>query len=389
MLGTISNGVINFSFTANTSNSARTANITVLGFKIKVRQNDAAPAITSANNATFTVGTAGTFTVTATGSPAPAVSVTGALPIGVTFDTSTNTLSGTPAAGQGRTYNIVFTAGNGVGTNAVQGFKLTVLQLPTVTSLNNTTFTVGVKGSFTVVATGFPAPAVSITGALPNGVTFDLNKRELSGTPAAYTGGVYPIQFTASNGTVPSIQNFILTVNQPPVFTSVPYVLFTATPATFSVTTAGFPAPSFSQTGTLPTGVTFNATTKMLSWTPSVGVTGSYPIQFIARNLFGPNTIQTFTLTVSQTPPVRRHGRRRGCGRVDRRHERGQCQTGTGCHQFGLGRDVHADYGKQYLGGAHGIAHHHHRDHHQRQWSDYSKKQWGRDPGLPDLPNIG
>jgi hypothetical protein len=33
-----------------------------------------APAITSASSATFTVGTAGSFTVTATGSPAPTLS---------------------------------------------------------------------------------------------------------------------------------------------------------------------------------------------------------------------------------------------------------------------------------------------------------------------------
>ncbi|HUX69140.1 MAG TPA: LamG-like jellyroll fold domain-containing protein, partial [Cellulomonadaceae bacterium] len=39
-----------------------------------------APTITSANNATFTVGSAGTFTVMTTGSPTPAISETGALP---------------------------------------------------------------------------------------------------------------------------------------------------------------------------------------------------------------------------------------------------------------------------------------------------------------------
>src|SRR5206468_5072182 len=105
-----------------------------------------APAVTSANNTTFAVGTAGTFTVTATGFPAPALSETGALPSGVTFNTSTGVLSGTPAAGTGGTYPITFTAANGVGTNATQSFTLTVNQAPAITSANNTTFTVGAAG---------------------------------------------------------------------------------------------------------------------------------------------------------------------------------------------------------------------------------------------------
>jgi hypothetical protein len=44
-----------------------------------------APAITSANNATFTVGTSGTFTVTATSYPAASITEFGALPSGVTY----------------------------------------------------------------------------------------------------------------------------------------------------------------------------------------------------------------------------------------------------------------------------------------------------------------
>ena len=43
------------------------------------------PAISSAGATAFAVGTEGTFTVTATGSPPPSISETGALPSGVTF----------------------------------------------------------------------------------------------------------------------------------------------------------------------------------------------------------------------------------------------------------------------------------------------------------------
>ena len=93
------------------------------------------PAITSANTATFTVGTAGTFTVTTTGYPAPAITKTGTVPAGLTFTDNGNgtaTLSGTPSAGSGGTYPLNLTANNGVAPNATQTLTVTVLQPPGV-----------------------------------------------------------------------------------------------------------------------------------------------------------------------------------------------------------------------------------------------------------------
>ena len=87
-----------------------------------------APAFTSANNTTFTVGTAGNFSVTASGPPAPTITRSGALPTGVTFTdgTTPRALSGTPASGQAGTYPLTFTAANGTLPNATQNFTLTI-----------------------------------------------------------------------------------------------------------------------------------------------------------------------------------------------------------------------------------------------------------------------
>ena len=158
-------------------------------FTLTVNQ---APAITSANNTTFTVGTAGSFTVTATGAPTPTLSESGALPSGVTFTAATGVLSGTPTAATGGTYPITFTAQNGVGTNATQSFTLTVNQAPAITSASSATFTVGTAGSFTVTATGTPAPTLSESGALPSGVTFTAAEI-LPGHRRSGTAGSYPI----------------------------------------------------------------------------------------------------------------------------------------------------------------------------------------------------
>lgn len=133
------------------------------------------PAITSANNVTFTVGMAGSFTVTATGYPTPALSQTGSLPSGVTFvdnGNGTATLSGTPATGTSGTYALTLTAANGVGSNATQSFTLNVADGLAITSPANTTFTIGQAGSFTVTTSGVPTPTLSLTGTLPSGVSF-------------------------------------------------------------------------------------------------------------------------------------------------------------------------------------------------------------------------
>jgi len=262
------------------------------------------PAITSAAAATFTVGTAGSFTVTTTGSPAPSLSETGALPAGVTFDPTTGLLSGTPAAGTGGSYPVTFTADNGVGAGVTQAFTLTVNQPAAITSGTAATFTVGTAGSFTVTTTGSPAPGLSETGPLPAGLTFDAATGVLSGTPAAGTGGSYPITFTAHNGVgADATQAFALTVTEPPAITSAAGVTFTVgTAESFMVTVTGFPSPTLSETGALPGGVTFDSTTGVLSGTPAAGTGGSYPLTFTAGNGVGQDATQAFTLTVGEPP---------------------------------------------------------------------------------------
>jgi len=273
-----------------------------------------APGFTSANNTTFTVGAAGTFTVTTTGTPTPSLSETGALPSGVGLvdnGNGTATLSGTPAAGTGGTYTITIKATNTVGTTP-QTFTLTVDQAPAITSANNVTFTVGAFGTFTVTTSGFPAPALSDnSAALPSGVTFTDNGNgtgTLSGTPASGTANTYPITFTANNGVgSASNQSFTLTVNLAPVFTTGTSTTFTAgTAGTFTVTVTGTPTPSLSETGALPSGVTFvdnGNGTATLSGTPGASTGGQYQITIKATNTVA-TTPQTFTLTVDQAPAI-------------------------------------------------------------------------------------
>jgi hypothetical protein len=98
--------------------------------------NYQAPLITSANSATFTVGVAGSFTVTTTGLPLPTITETGSIPVSfVDNNNGTATLSGTAVVSD--VFNIVFTASNGIGSPAAQSFTLTVAQpTPAITNGN-------------------------------------------------------------------------------------------------------------------------------------------------------------------------------------------------------------------------------------------------------------
>ena len=94
------------------------------------------PVFTSANSASFDMGFPGTFTVTATGTPSTMTIISaGALPSGVTLTDNgdgTALLAGTPASGTNGTYNLVFTANNGVVPNGTQNFTLVVRNGPIV-----------------------------------------------------------------------------------------------------------------------------------------------------------------------------------------------------------------------------------------------------------------
>ena len=276
---------------------------------------DGPPAITSGDSTTFDEGSAGTFTVTSTGTPGAALSETGSLPSGVTFvdnGDGTATLAGTPAAGSSATYPITITASNGVGPDASQSFTLTVDGPPAITSGAGTTFTEGSAGTFTVSTSGLPDAALSESGTLPSGVTFTDNgdgTATLAGTPDVGTQGTYPITLTASNGFSPDAsQSFTLTVDGPPAITSGAGTTFTEGSAgTFTVTSTGTPGAALSETGSLPSGVTFvdnGDGTATLAGTPAVGTNGTYPLSITASNGVSPDATQSFTLTVDGAPTI-------------------------------------------------------------------------------------
>lgn len=172
-------------------------------------------------------------------------------------------------------------------------------EFPSITSASAATCSVGSACSFTVTTAGSLTASLTESGNLPLGVTFKDNGNgtaSLAGTPSSGAGGEYSLTVTANNGVPPNAtQSFTLIVDQAPSFTSSNNVTFTkGVNGSFPVTVAGYPVPTVTESGTLPSGVTF--TGGKLHGTSTV--TGTFHITFTAKNGVAPNATQNFTLKV-------------------------------------------------------------------------------------------
>ena len=310
---------------SGTSFQVGTYNITVTGTDANGQTGNraytltiAAPTLTltpAAGTLTATYGSAYSQTFTAGGSAGPFNYVlTGALPAGVTF--SGNTLSGTPTVPG--SYPITVTATDSVLTGTGAPFSITqnyTLNVPAPTivvnpaTLPNTT--AGLSYSQTLTATGGVAPyALTVTaGSLPNGLTLT-SGGVLSGTTTASGTFNFTVTATDANGQT-GTRTYTVVVAIPSI---------ALTPATLpggsagtvysqTLTIAGGIAPyTVTQTGALPTGLTFNATTRTFSGTPTqsgtfnISVTATDSTLGTAATVTNAYTLVIVTPTLNMTP---------------------------------------------------------------------------------------
>ena len=195
------------------TNSVASTNSTVATLNVS---SLSAPSVTShPSNTGVEAGQTASFSAAASGNPLPSVqwqsSVNGTDWTDVSGATSTTYSFSASAGDNGRYYRAVFTNTQGsANTNSAQ---LTVGVTPVFTSPTAMTLAEGLLSGLTVKATGTPAPALSISGTLPTGVTFNPATGLLSGTAAAGTAGNYPLTLQANNGVNGNVtQNFVLTI---------------------------------------------------------------------------------------------------------------------------------------------------------------------------------
>lgn len=245
----------------------------------------APPRITTPAAKLFALGEAVDFPVVASGHPAP-VFAAGTIVPGVTIDASGRVTGAPTVAGAA---SATVTASNATAT-ASASFPVTVTDAPAVTSAAAATFTVGDAATFAITTAGFPAPSLTLSGALPDGVAFldaGDGTATLSGTPLAGEGGAYDVVIVASNSIDSASQPFTLTVAEPPVVetgSGGPRQLTLGGPGTPTLAGGGFPAPVFTiVSGTLPAGITLAPDGRILG-SPLPGAGGVHDLTVSAAN---------------------------------------------------------------------------------------------------------
>ena len=141
-----------------------------------------APIITTVNEMTIPVGMTSGMTVIATGSPAPTYSIaSGALPAGVTLDSTTGLFMGTPEAGTVGSWPVTIKAENGIGAGATQAFSLKV-----TSTITNFTVSKGVaqRSYIRYLDLGMDSNA-SALALLNNPNRVQLTKADLNGVGSA------------------------------------------------------------------------------------------------------------------------------------------------------------------------------------------------------------
>ncbi len=174
------------------------------------------------------LGTAYTQTLTATGGGTPSFALSaGTLPPGLTFNTTTGALTGTPTQVGTFTFTIRATAAG--GCTGTRDYTLTIA-CPTV-ALSPTTLPDGRVGRTyqqTLTATGGGTLSFAVsTGALPPGLSLATATGALSGTPTSAGAFTFTVRATSST-TCSGTQSYTLTIAALPNLASVSAANFSA-----------------------------------------------------------------------------------------------------------------------------------------------------------------
>ncbi len=282
-----STGVVSGTPTAVTSSavySFRANNgIGYSAFNVTIAVKDVAPsALSYSSPNVFTVGSAiATLSPTVTGTPA-SYAISSALPSGLSFNTSNGQISGTPSAvASTATYTVTATNTGGstsfgvvITVNAVAPSSLTY-------STNPATYTVGTAISNNVPSVTGTGISYSVSPPLPSGLSLNSSNGYITGTPTvAIDAANYTVTATNSGGSTTIAVNITITSGGTPpsnlsYFSGANTNTYTiGTAASHSPTITGVPT-SYSISGTLPSGLSINTTTGVISGTPTATKTAT------------------------------------------------------------------------------------------------------------------
>jgi len=261
------------------------------------------PVISSAGTLSATAGTAiSAYTVAASNSPTSFNVDVAALPPGLTLNNSVVTapvISGTPTVAG--TYTISLSGNNATGTGTVKNLVITVAPAGPVPVVGGTLAqSAPVNQAFSYQIVASEAPAFYSAVPLPLGLALNPLSGVISGTPTV--PGVYAITLRATNNNGTSEPaTLTLTLGSLSVISSaVAANGGVGVPFSYQITASNSPA-SYNVSG-LPAGLAVNATTGLISGTPTTTATTAVSVS--ANNSAGPGPVATVTFTIGNIPVI-------------------------------------------------------------------------------------
>ncbi len=266
------------------------------------------PIITFAPSASWTRGSAITnlLPTFVSGAAATSYSIAPPLPAGLSFNTTTGEVSGTPLSlSAARDYTI--TASNVGGSTSVVTSLAVLEPAPTALSISVPSIYLLGQSITPVVPTnsGGVVNTYSISPSLPGGLVFDPATGTISGVPAELKAATtYTITATNSGGSTTT--TFTLTVND-----VAPSTLSYASPIVLErgiailpigPSTSGGTITSYSISPALSAGLSFNTTTGVITGTPTA-VTARTTYTIVGSNVTGSLTT-SMDIIVNDAPPV-------------------------------------------------------------------------------------
>ena len=278
---------------------------------LRIAVNDVAPGELhyAANPATYTVGvTIAGNAPSSTGGAVVSYAIAPPLPSGLSFDTDSGVISGTPAQPSAPTDYTVSATNSGGSTTAT--VSITVHDEPPsdlTYATNPAIYAAGVTVSENTPSTkGGAVLAYTIAPALPAGLSLDTGSGVISGTPSELSAAtVYMVTATNSGGS--AVVTVSITVNDVP-----PSALTYATnPVIYTVGLAiaenapsskGGAVVAYSVAPPLPSGLSFDTDSGVISGTPAQP-SGAPTDYTVSATNSGGSTTATVSITVHDEPP--------------------------------------------------------------------------------------